>query len=102
MFIFGLSRVYELLSFFGSVPNLGQVVSELRVCSESKCELDDVDQALKGIPLLHQQCSFCNIVQKRRSVEHMLKNIDVKAFWQHNNDLKRLFKGRIVKILGHI
>ena len=54
------------------------------------------------IPLKHQQCSFCNIVQKRRSVEHMLKNIDVKAFWQHNNDLKRLFKGRIVKILGHI
>ena len=42
------------------------MVSELGVCSESKYELDDVDQALERIPLKHQQCSLYNIVQKSR------------------------------------
>ena len=58
----------------------------------------------KGCPPLQNPQFFLNIVQKGGGSFPCSKNLEqicmiLKAFWQHKIDIKRLYKGRNVKIL---
>ena len=84
LFIFGLSRVYEFLSFLAVSPILVKWCQNSEYVLKASVSLMMWTRLSRGFPSSTKSAVFTTLFKKGRSVKHMFMNIIVKVFWQQH------------------